>query len=90
MSLSIYQASIPTFLSTLGNLSAILMKDAAKAETKNIDPRCFIDARLAPDMFPLGRQVQISIDTAKDADARLTVMEVPSYAARETTFGEIT
>lgn len=52
MSLSIYQASIPTFLRTLGNLSAILKKAAAHAEAKNIDPRIFIDARLAPDMFP--------------------------------------
>lgn len=55
MSLSIYQASIPTFLRTLGNLSAILKKAAAHAEAKNIDPRIFIDARLAPDMFPLAR-----------------------------------
>lgn len=89
MSLSIYQASIPTFLRTLGNLPAILKKAAAHAEAKNIDPRIFIDARLAPDMFPLARQVQIASDAAKGAGARLAGLEVPSYADTETTFDEL-
>ncbi|HCJ7669904.1 DUF1993 family protein [Pseudomonas aeruginosa] len=89
MSLSIYQASIPTFLRTLGNLSAILKKAADHAEAKNIDPRIFIDARLAPDMFPLARQVQIASDAAKGAGARLAGLEVPSYADTETTFDEL-
>ncbi|HHN1271317.1 DUF1993 family protein [Pseudomonas aeruginosa] len=89
MSLSIYQASIPTFLRTLGNLSAILKKAAAHTEAKNIDPRIFIDARLAPDMFPLARQVQIASDAAKGAGARLAGLEVPSYADTETTFDEL-
>ncbi|MCO3062294.1 DUF1993 family protein [Pseudomonas aeruginosa] len=89
MSLSIYQASIPTFLRTLGNLSAILKNAAAHAEAKNIDPRIFIDARLAPDMFPLARQVQIASDAAKGAGARLAGLEVPSYADTETTFDEL-
>ncbi|HBN9710977.1 TPA: DUF1993 family protein [Pseudomonas aeruginosa] len=89
MSLSIYQASIPTFLRTIGNLSAILKKAATHAEAKNIDPRVFIDARLAPDMYPLARQVQIASDAAKGAGARLAGLEVPSYADTETTFDEL-
>ncbi|MBG6599869.1 DUF1993 family protein [Pseudomonas aeruginosa] len=89
MSLSIYQASIPTFLRTLGNLSAILKNAAAHAAAKNIDPRIFIDARLAPDMFPLARQVQIASAAAKGAGARLAGLEVPSYADTETTFDEL-
>ncbi|MBG4747572.1 DUF1993 family protein [Pseudomonas aeruginosa] len=87
--MSIYQASIPTFLRTLGNLSAILKNAAAHAEAKNIDPRIFIDARRAPDMFPLARQVQIASDAAKGAGARLAGLEVPSYADTETTFDEL-
>ncbi|MCH3020385.1 DUF1993 family protein, partial [Listeria monocytogenes] len=59
------------------------------AEAKNIDPRIFIDARLAPDMFPLARQVQIASDAAKGAGARLAGLEVPSYADTETTFDEL-
>lgn len=75
MSLSIYQASIPTFLRTLGNLSAILKKAAAHAEAKNIDPRIFIDARLAPDMFPLARQGEhVRRQPGVDEDARIDVL----------------
>ena len=88
MSLSIYQASIPTFLRTLGNLSAILKKAAAHAEAKNIDPRIFIDARLAPDMFPWRARCR-SPATPPGAGARLAGLEVPSYADTETTFDEL-
>ncbi|RJG13056.1 DUF1993 family protein [Pseudomonas cavernicola] len=89
MSLSIYQASIPTFIRTLNNLSAILEKAAAHAEAKKIDPSVFINARLAPDMFALARQVQIASDSAKGGAARLAGVEVPSYADTETTFPEL-
>ena len=88
MSLSIYQASIPTFLRTLGNLSAILKKAAAHAEAKNIDPRIFIDARLAPDMFPWRARYR-SPATPPGAGARLAGLKVPSYADTETTFDEL-
>lgn len=88
MSLSIYQASIPTFLRTLGNLSAILKKAAAHAEAKNIDPRIFIDARLAPDMFPWRARCR-SPATPPYAGARLAGLEVPSYADTEITFDEL-
>ncbi|NOU20191.1 MAG: DUF1993 family protein [Methyloglobulus sp.] len=36
MSISMYEASIPHFVRMLGNLSAILDKAKAHAETKNI------------------------------------------------------
>ncbi len=65
MSLTMYQASIPSFLRMLGNLSAILDKAAAHAEAKKIDPSILVNARLAPDMFPLSRQVQIATDMVK-------------------------
>jgi hypothetical protein len=84
-----YQASVPVFLRMLGNLSAILDKAAAHAETKKIDPSIFINARLAPDMFALARQVQIATDHAKGAGARLAGLEVPSYADTESSFPEL-
>ncbi|MDE1145574.1 MAG: DUF1993 domain-containing protein [Azospirillaceae bacterium] len=89
MSLSMYQASVPVFLRLLGNLSAILDKAAAHAEAKKIDPSVFINARLAPDMLHLARQVQIATDSAKGAAARLAGVEVPSFADTETTFPEL-
>lgn len=89
MSLSMYQASIPAFVRMLNNLSAILDKAAAHAEAKKIDPSVFVNARLAPDMFPLARQVQIATDGVKGCAARLAGLEVPSYADIETTFPEL-
>jgi hypothetical protein len=84
-----YQASTPVFIRGLGSLSAILGKAAAHAEARKIDPAVFIDARLAPDMFPLSRQVQIATDGVKGCAARLAGIEVPSYADTETTFPEL-
>ena len=89
MSLDMYQASIPLFIRMLGNLSAILDKAASHAEAKKIDPAVFITARLAPDMFPLSRQVQIATDMVKGCAARLAGLDVPSYEDNETTFAEL-
>jgi hypothetical protein len=89
MSITLYQASIPSFVRLLGNLSAILDKAAAHAEAKKIDPAIFINARLAPDMYPLSRQVQIATDIVKGCAARLGGIDVPSYADNETTFAEL-
>lgn len=89
MSLSMYQISIPVFTRVLTNLSAILTKAAAHAEAKKIDPSVFINSRLAPDMFPLARQVQIATDTAKGCAARLAGIDIPSYADTEATFPEL-
>jgi uncharacterized protein len=60
MSISMYEASIPHFFRMLGNLSAILDKAKIHAETKNIGESVLINARLAPDMYPLSQQIQIS------------------------------
>lgn len=89
MTLSMYQASIPTFIRGLNQLSAILTKAAAYAETRKIDPSVLINARLAPDMFPLSRQVQITSDGVKGCAGRLAGIEIPSFADTETTFEEL-
>lgn len=89
MSLTMYQASIPVFVRLLGNLSAILDKAAAHAEAKKIDPTVFVNARLAPDMYPLSRQVQIATDMVKGCAARLAGLEVPRYEDNETTLSEL-
>ncbi len=90
MSLSMYQASIPVFIRMLKNLSSILDKASAHAEARKIDPSVFINARLAPDMYPLSKQVQIATDMVKGCAARLAGIELPSYEDNETTFAELT
>lgn len=89
MSLSMYEASIPVFTRMLGNLSKILAKAADFAESKGIDPAVLINARLAPDMYPLSRQVQIASDAVKGCVARLAQVDIPSFADTETSFPEL-
>ena len=89
MTVSMYQASVPVFQQILTSLSAILTKAAAHAEAKKIDPSVFITARIAPDMFPLSRQIQIATDHAKGASARLAGVEIPAFPDTETTFAEL-
>jgi len=84
-----YQASIPVFISKLNNLSAILKKAEAHAQAKKIEPEVFINARLAPDMFPFSRQIQIATDGVKGGAARLAGVEVPSFPDTEKTFPEL-
>ncbi|AYF86310.1 DUF1993 family protein [Pseudomonas sp. JS3066] len=89
MSLSMYEASIPVLARMLGNLSNILKKAEANAQARGIEPKVFIESRLAPDMYALARQVQIASDMAKGCAARLAGVEVPSWADTETTFEEL-
>jgi hypothetical protein len=89
MPLSMYQASIPVLTRALGILATLLDKAAAHAEARKIDPAVFINARLAPDMFSLARQVQSASDAAKGCGARLAGVEVPSFPDTETSFPEL-
>jgi hypothetical protein len=84
-----YQASAPRFVNTLKNLSAILDKAQAYADTKKIDPTVLTTYRLYPDMFTMARQVQVACDTAKGAVARLAGVEVPKHEDTERTFAEL-
>jgi hypothetical protein len=89
MPLSLHEASVAVMAHMLGQLSAILDKAAAHAEAGGIDPATLVEARLAPDMFALARQVQIATDTANGCAARLAGREPPSYPDTEATFPEL-
>ncbi|MGE8499132.1 MAG: DUF1993 domain-containing protein [Pseudomonas sp.] len=89
MSLSMYQASIPVFTRQLTNLSTILGLAATNAQARKIEQSVLLGSRLAPDMFPLSRQVQIACDSAKAGAALLAGVEAPSHADDETTFEEL-
>ena len=56
---------------------------------KNTNNNNLLWARLAPDMFPFTRQVQILSDNAKGVVARMYDVEIPSYSDEETTFDEL-
>ena len=89
MTLSMYQASVPSFIRMLTNLAGVLAKGAAHAEAKKIDPAVLVNSRLFPDMFPLARQVMIVTDNARGGAARLAGLEPPKYEDNESSFPEL-
>jgi uncharacterized protein len=89
MKLSMHALSVEVFANALGRLSALLEKGPAHAAQHKFDPGVLLGARLAPDMYPLTRQVQLACDLAKNSVARLTAQEPPRFADTETTFEEL-
>ncbi len=89
MSLSMHSASVPVFVRMLGNLSQWLAKAEAHAAAKKFEPGVLLGARLAPDMLPLVKQVQIACDAAKFGVARLAGVEAPKVDDTETTLAEL-
>ena len=89
MTISMYQASVPVLARMFGNLSAILTKAEEDSAARKIEPSVFLNARLAPDMHPLTRQIQIASDAAKGGVGRLAGIDVPSFADTETSFSEL-
>ena len=89
MTISMYSMTVPFYASMLSNMSHLLTKAEAWATERNIDASVLLNDRLAPDMFPLKRQVQIATDHVKGAAARLGGVDVPSYPDTEETFADL-
>lgn len=89
MTLSMYEGSIPVLISMLKNLNGILKKGEAFAQAKNIEPEVLLNSRLAPDMFPLTRQVQIATDLARRGVCRLAGLDIESTEDNEASFPEL-
>lgn len=83
MSFSVYDASAPIFVQSLGNMRAWLDKTGTVTEAE------LLAARLAPDMHPLARQFQMASDAAKGAVARLAGLAPPPMADTEASFAEL-
>lgn len=89
MNISMSNTSINICRKMLGNLSHILAKGEAFATARKIDQLVLTGDRLAPDMFPLSRQVQIACDASKNGLARLAGIEPPKFEDTEKTFAEL-
>ena len=85
----IYEMTNIQCINVLTNLLGFLDKAAAYADHKKFDFEVLMQSRLAPDQFPLARQIQIACDTAKLGAFRLTGKEAPSHADTEKTLPEI-
>jgi uncharacterized protein len=89
MKITMHTMMVEAATPALKTLSDLLDRGLAHAEAKKFDPSILANARLAPDMFPLTRQVQIACDMIKNGAARLAGLEAPRYEDSETTIEEL-
>ena len=89
MKITVPAASVDVFVRTLSNLSGLLDKGQASAEARKFDPAVLVNARLAPDMHPLSKQVQIACDIAKNGCARLAGQTPPAFQDNEQSIDEL-
>jgi hypothetical protein len=89
MPITMHSASVPMFVRMLGNLNKFIEKAEAHAQAKKFDPAVYLAARLAPDMLPFTRQVQIACDTAKFCVARLAGVEAPKHEDNEASLADL-
>ena len=82
----LYDISIAPLLRNLDNLKHILQQGEAYAAQKKVAPEVLLNSRLAVDMYPLTRQVQLVSDMSKGVGARLAGLEMPQYEDNETSF----
>src|SRR4051812_2122501 len=87
--MSLYDASVPQFKKMLLGLDKWLEKAEAHAKAKSFDPNVLLSARLAPDQYPLLRQVQSACDSAKSCAARLAGKQPPVHPDTEQTIDEL-
>ncbi|MBI1365716.1 MAG: DUF1993 family protein [Alphaproteobacteria bacterium] len=84
-----YRLSVETFVPMLRNLASYLDKAEEYAETRKFDTAVLAGARLAPDMFPLVKQIEIATDMAKDAAARLAGRDIVKFDPPEASFASM-
>lgn len=89
MQISVYTVTVETFLPMLASLSRQLDKAGEFATARKFDTAVLANARLAPDMYPLIKQVQLASDFAKSGSARLAGIEAPKFEDNEQTFEQL-
>ena len=89
MQISMYTMSVEAFIPSLRALSKLLDKGAQHATARKFDAAVLANGRLAPDMFPLVKQVQIACDFAKNSSARLCGQDPPRFEDNEQTLDEL-
>ena len=89
MTISMYGASVPVFTRQLNALLGLLDKAQAHAEARKFSPDSYLALRMAPDMLPFTKQIQIACDMAKGAVARLAGVEIPKWDDNEATLDDL-
>lgn len=86
--MNLYDATVPIFTKLLAQMNRWLDKTVELAGQKKFDPETLLQARLAPDQYPLLRQIQAACDQAKYTCAKLTGKEPPSHPDTEKTIAD--
>ena len=89
MPISMHSSSVPVFVRNLGNVLAWLDKAQAHAEARKFDTVNYLSMKLAPDMLPFVKQIQIASDGAKGCVARLAGVEIPKWEDTEATLDDL-
>jgi hypothetical protein len=89
MQISMHAMSHEVFRKSLTQLLHLMQKGAANAEARGFEVSVLVAARLAPDMLPFRRQIQLVSDFAKNSIARLAGVDPPKFEDSETTMDEL-
>ena len=89
MKISMHAMSHDVFKKALTQLLHLMEKGVANAKARSFDPNVFVGLRLAPDMLPFSKQIQLTSDFAKNSMARLAGIEAPKFEDNETTLDEL-
>jgi hypothetical protein len=81
--------AVPQFIKMLQNLDRWLEAGITYSQKKSFDADVLANSRLAPDQYPLIRQVQSACDSAKFTAAYLAGQKAPSHPDTEKTMAEL-
>ncbi len=86
---NIYTLSYQVTTKSINSMITILEKIKTQLPSKNQTEAELLASKLAPDMYPLSRQIQLISDQAKGMVSRLAGIENPSMQDEETTIDEL-
>jgi uncharacterized protein len=89
MKISMHAMSHGVFKKALLQLLHVMEKGAASAKARSFDTSVLVNSRLAPDMLPFTKQIQLTSDFAKNSMARLAGIDPPKFEDNETTLDEL-
>jgi hypothetical protein len=89
MAVSMYQITVPVFVSHLNGLAGCLKKARTLYAEKKYDESTLLSYRLYPDMFNFVRQVQAATDHARKCSALLAGQEAAAYEDNEKSLAEL-
>jgi uncharacterized protein len=88
MAISMYHASVPTFVQLLSGLKGVIEKAEKHATEKKWEEATVLNWRFYPDMFTLARQVRQASEHAFGA-GRVAGVEVPQLPPIDNSFAEM-